>query len=114
MTDLLIAQILAQYTKHGWELRRVLLSKETRGALAASLVELFGAVPIIDADSDAAWFSRASGHDGEAWELRRLSENPYALFEVFSAEDEEEVREEARREMESRLSQLRKFNETGH
>jgi hypothetical protein len=97
-----IAEILAQYKKHGWILRRVLLSDDLRAHLDNESGELFGDAPIIASPLNAVWFSRCS-KNGEAWELRRLSETPYALFEMFSEEDEEEVREEARREMEARM-----------
>ena len=39
----------------------------------------------------------------EAWELRLLAENPFALFETFEVDETEEQREEVRREMEARL-----------
>ncbi len=98
-----IKEILAQYKKHGWNLRRVLLSASTKESLADSLQSLFGNVEIVSFAADAVWFSRASGQSGEAWELRRLSGTPYALFEIFDAEDDEVVREEAHFEMQERL-----------
>ncbi len=94
-------EILAQYKKHGWNLRRVLLSAPAKEKLPASL---FGAVEIISSELDAAWFSRASPEGREAWELRSLSTAPFALVEVFEEDDEEDVREEAKREMETRLT----------
>jgi hypothetical protein len=39
----------------------------------------------------------------EAWELRLISETPYALFEAFEEDETEEQREEVRREMEARM-----------
>jgi hypothetical protein len=56
-----------------------------------------------DSDFDALWFARDSHAKREAWELRLISEQPYALFEAFEATDAEEDREEARREMENRM-----------
>lgn len=97
-----IAEILAQYQRHGWILRRVLLSDTLRVHITSELPALFSGAEIVSSDMDAVWFSRPS-KSGEAWELRRLSETPYALVEVFSDEDDEEVREEARREMENLL-----------
>ncbi len=97
-----IQDILSLYQKHGWVLRRVLLSPNLKKNLADS-TEIFADAKIVEAEIDAAWFSRASGKDREAWELRRLSETPYALFEVFETDDEEEVREEIRFEMEAKL-----------
>ena len=96
-----IAEILSLYKKHGWNLRRVLLSASAREKLPASL---FGGAEITSSELDAAWFSRASPGGREAWELRTLSTAPFALVEVFEEDDEEEVREEARREMETRLT----------
>ena len=98
-------EILAQYKKHGWNLRRVLLCPQSKEILSGSLKLHFGDAEIIRSEIDAAWFSRASGKNCEAWEIRRLSGTPFALVEVFEADDEEEVREETRKEMETRLNQ---------
>jgi hypothetical protein len=98
-----IQAILAQYEKHGWTLRRVLLCEPTRGSLIDSLDYVFGKVTIASAEIDAAWFSRPSGVGREAWELRRLTGAPFALVEVFEDEDDEAAREEARFEMEQIL-----------
>ena len=100
-------EILAQYEKHGWILRRVLLCPPTRERLNNSLEALFGETPIDSSDTDAAWFSRSSEPGREAWELRRLTGAPFALIEVFEDEDDETVREEARFEMERLLSEKR-------
>jgi hypothetical protein len=99
-----IQEILTQYKKHGWTLRRVLLCAETQASFADSLANLFGDTPIILSELDAVWFSRPSGIGREAWELRRLSNAPFALVEVFEDDDDEAVREEARFEMEQRLT----------
>jgi hypothetical protein len=103
-----IREIIAQYQKHGWILRRVLLSDEFRVRFYNDLVALSqsSAVEFVTSDINAAWFSRPSpgrGDGAEAWELRRLAETPFALFEVFAADDDEETREETRREMEKKL-----------
>ena len=103
-----IAEILSLYKKHGWILRRVLLSDALKKSLAASLENLFGAAEIRPSDIDAAWFSRKSKAEQEAWELRRLSESPFALFETFDTEDDEEIREEALAEVEERLKDFQK------
>jgi uncharacterized protein YoaH (UPF0181 family) len=99
-----IKEILAQYKKHGWNLRRVLLSDDLRVRAYNELVALSSgeAVEFVSSEVNAAWFSRPS-NAGEAWELRHLSATPFALFETFDADDEEETREEARKEMETRL-----------
>ena len=98
-----IREILTQYKKHGWNLRRVLLSSPIEENLALSL---FGQTEIVFSKVDALWFSRAAFAEREAWELRRLSEAPFALIEVFEADDEEDAREDARQEMETRMLEL--------
>lgn len=102
----LIREILGTYQKHGWQVRRVFLRPETRATLDAELV--FNSlplqdVPIEEGTIDALWFSRPSHEEREAWELRLLAENPFALFETFEKDETEEQREEMRREMEARL-----------
>ncbi len=96
--------MLNQYTTHGWNLRRVLLSAETCENLADALETLFGDTPFAASEIDAVWFSRPAANGDEAWELRRLSQTPFALIEVFDADDEEDTREEARQEMEKEVS----------
>lgn len=97
-----VQEIIAQYEKHGWNLRRVLLSAETAKDFSATF---FGDAEIVSSSElDALWFSRAAAEERETWELRHLSSNPFALVEVFEADDEEEVREEIRRELETRLA----------
>ena len=60
-------------------------------------------VEIEEAEVDGLWFSRPSTEQREAWELRLLAENPFALFETFEKDEPEEAREERRREMEAQL-----------
>ena len=95
-----IRVILTQYEKHGWSLRRVLLSAEIKGNLPPTL---FGQTEIVASDVNALWFSRASFEGRETWELRHLSIAPFALVEVFETDDDEDVREDARFEMQTRL-----------
>lgn len=80
-----IEQILAQYAKHGWKLRRVLLSARLREA-APDAIDLFNGVDLKPSDLDAIWFSRTSRPGKTAWELRHLGETPFAL--VTSVEDD--------------------------
>ena len=82
-----ITEIIKQYEKHGWILRRALLSSKGRSSIPNRLAD----VDIIDSDLDALWFSRRSKPDSEAWELRRLSALPFALVAVVptGASDEE-------------------------
>ena len=101
-TDELIEEILALYQKHGWQLRRVLLRPESRAGCETERL-LLGGVAAEEATIDALWFSRPSHQKREAWELRLVAENPYALFETFEADESEEEREDMRREMEARM-----------
>jgi len=102
----LIKEIVNTYQQHGWELRRVLLRPETSteltGQLASDSFSLDG-MQVQEALVDGLWFSRASHQEREAWELRLLAENAFALFETFETDETEEQREEVRREMEARL-----------
>ncbi|HVQ38113.1 MAG TPA: hypothetical protein VMS31_11305 [Pyrinomonadaceae bacterium] len=102
----LIQQTIETYRKHGWQLRRVLLSPETNNALRAGSDYdrlPIGAATVKEASVDALWFSRPSHQGREAWELRLLAENPFALFETFEQDETEEQREEMRCEMEATL-----------
>lgn len=98
----LIREIVNLYRKHGWELRSILLRPQAPEAFKNELRELSG-VEIRAAEVDALWFSRPSNANREAWELRLLSENPYALFETFEADEPEDARAEVRQEMEARM-----------
>jgi len=99
-----INEIVATYSKHGWQLKRLLLTTEARALLAeAGEQEKFGDAQVLDSPINALWFARPSHSGREAWELRLVAETPYALFETFEADEEEEEREEVRREMEARL-----------
>jgi len=98
----LISEILATYQRHGWQLRRMLLRAETRAALDNEPDPAVGVVSK-EAEFDALWFSRPSQREREAWELRLITETPYALFETFEADETEEQREEVRLEMEARM-----------
>ena len=98
----LMREIIATYERHGWKLRRVLARPDTRPRIS-SAGELVREAELRDADFDALWFARPSHAGREAWELRLVSEQPFALFEAFEADESEEDREEARLEMENRV-----------
>ena len=97
----LMKEIIATYERHGWKLRRVLARPETASLSGAAI--LFGDAELRESDFDALWFARSSHAGREAWELRLGSEQRYALFELFEADESEEDREEARHEIENRL-----------
>ena len=103
MSQIEIAQqIIAAYERHGWKLRRILLRTSSRDEFKSS-ADAFPEAALIDAEIDALWFARPSHEKRDAWELRLISENAFALFEAFEADENEEEREEVRREMENRM-----------
>jgi hypothetical protein len=102
-----IAEILSLYRKHDWTLRRVLLSDELRVHLTDRLQDLFGGAEIVSAKINGVWFSRPARNQGETWEVRRLSDAPFALVEVFENGIKPEIREEILREAENRLRETK-------
>jgi hypothetical protein len=96
----LAREIIATYQRHGWKLRRVLLSPANSELKSE---EIFRDATVADSGIDALWFARPSQAGREAWELRLIAEQPYALFEAFEADETEEDRDEARQEMENKL-----------
>jgi hypothetical protein len=109
---------LALYRRHGWSLARVLMTPPTLAELeragadvagadvaAGAAPPAFEAAPVRESDVDAMWLSRPSAGGREAWELRLISDPPYALFELFEPDEPEEDREDVRREMEARLAE---------
>lgn len=94
--------IIATYELHGWKLRRVLARPETVSQVSEAS-DLLRDAEIRESDFDALWFARPSHAGREAWELRLIAEEPFALFESFEADESEEDRETARREMENRM-----------
>ena len=97
----ILLEILATYKKHAWTLRRVLLTTDAQQTFSDR--SAFGDAGVETSTINALWFSRPSHEKREAWELRLVSENPYALFETFESDETEEQREEMRQEMEARM-----------
>lgn len=102
-TASLFLELVATYRKHGWELRSVLMQPATLAEFHSQEIELLNKVPVKEASVDALWFARPSHNNREAWELRLLAQNQYALFETFEADETEEERDDVKREMEARL-----------
>src|SRR5262245_14868433 len=102
-TDL-ITEIIMTYKKHGWELKRVLLTLESTDELSGVIELLSSDVKPESSTFDALWFSRPSHKGAEAWELRLLAETPYALFERIEANESDEKRTRLLKSMEERLS----------
>ena len=103
VTPELFKEIIATYQRHGWELKRVLIKPSTHACLKEQTAELFKEAKLIEAEFDALWFARSSHAGREAWELRLVAEQPYALFEAFETDETEAEREEARLEMENKM-----------
>ena len=103
----MMKDIIVTYERHGWKLRRVLARPDTV-SLASEAGDGLRDADVRESDFDALWFARPSPGGREAWELRLGSENRYALFELFEADESEEDREEARREMENRMREYLK------
>jgi hypothetical protein len=101
-----IREIIATYSRHGWQLKRVLLSPETSAQMSGQEASIFNDALVQESTVDALWFARPSHTGREAWELRLASTTPYALFETFEADETEEDREEVRLEMEARLREF--------
>lgn len=100
----MIDPIVEQYQRHGWTLRRILLTKPEYGAKAGELRSRYADASIIKAEIDALWFSRPN-RNAETWELRRLSGTPFALLEVFDTNLGEAEREEKLHKIETRMAE---------
>jgi hypothetical protein len=96
-------EIAATYNKHGWTLRRLLLTEESMSFLTDEDSSQFSKAETQPSTIDALWFSRTSQNNREAWELRLIAESAYALFETFEVDETEEEREEVRMEMEAKM-----------
>lgn len=87
MTTDSFREIVELYKKHGWMLRRVLLSEETLTAVGSDIRSSYSGVDVVASDLDMAWFSRPPADGPIAWELRYLGEPPFALVQNFDDED---------------------------
>jgi hypothetical protein len=100
LTASAISALISEYVKHGWVLRRVLLSDfPNEGEMSA----LFADAEVITSDIDALWFSRRSRPDRETWELRRLKGTPYAVDSFLENTMDAETREEILAAAEDRI-----------
>ena len=97
-----IGEIIAVYEKHGWVLRRILLTPALKSRVSG-ISQFADGVQVIDAGIDAAWFSRPPQAGGVAWEIRHLGETPYALVE--NVDEYSPDFEAALRSVEVRLSE---------
>ncbi len=106
MNLILLKEISAEYEKHDWKLQRILIECDADDLKDNEIKKAVGNVEIRPSAVDAAWFSRPSKGTREAWELRIIAEQPFALFESFSSDVNEEKREQVRNEMETRLANI--------
>jgi len=98
-----IAAVIDQYAKHGWVIRRVMLSPASIVLLGAEVESIYPAAVVTESANEGLWFSRRSLPDREAWELRRLSGSPFALVAMLEDSMSEDEREEVLRETERRM-----------
>jgi hypothetical protein len=108
-----VEQILAQYAKHGWGLRRVLLSERLRNS-SPDIAGAFDGVEIKLSDLDGLWFSRSSRPGITAWELRHLSRTPYALVENIPDDADQAETELALKRTETKMIEAIGKRPTGH
>jgi hypothetical protein len=108
-----IADIIGQYVKHGWKLRRVLLTAKLSVSLGDA-AGLFGDAELKTSDHDGLWFSRRSMPDREAWELRRISASPFALVEVIPDGVTDQERDGILAEAEGRMFDPARPKEISH
>ncbi len=101
-----VEALIALYAKHGWTLRRVLLSDALQKRLSTAAANIFGDAEIGRSELDAAWFSRSSRPDCTAWEIRHLSETPYALVEVIDSQINAEQAAEVFKGTEARMLEI--------
>lgn len=98
-----IRSIIGTYEKHGWKLRRVLLSAELEATLRGN--DLFDHAKVRSAEVDGIWFSRRSRRGVEAWELRAISLSPFALLENIPDDLSQEEVEDILQRTEERLAE---------
>ncbi len=97
-----LAEVIETYRKHGWVLRRVLLSDASRVSISSGITALLGDVPVVSGPVDAAWFSRPPARGPVTWELRYLGNTAFALLE--QVDESEPGADEARAVVEQRLA----------
>lgn len=112
-----IKEILETYKKYGWILQKILLSDKLKKELSkAEIRDIFGHTKIAHSKTDGALFFRNSENNKEAWELRHLHVNPFAIFELIEFESSDAEKQEILKQMENRLENYvsNKRTETDH
>ena len=100
----MIDDVVEQYKKYGWVLRRILLTVAEHKAKSPELKSRYPDASLSEGEVDALWFSRRRGND-ETWELRRLSGSPFALLQVFENRVTDDERESTLRNIEKRMAE---------
>lgn len=99
-----IKEILETYKKYGWRLQKILLSNELKNELSAAEIKLFSSgVKVSNSKTDGALFSRSSKNSKQAWELRHLHLNPFAIFELIDDKTSATEKEKILKQLENRL-----------
>ncbi|QYO67937.1 hypothetical protein [Leptolyngbya sp. 7M] len=104
MTGTDLTELVIQYEKHGWRLRRI-VSTDTLGPDILREIEAFGDDIYVSLSVvDGAWFSRRSGERSETWELRRLGGSPLAMLARIEPHSDPGGIEKILREIEEKMS----------
>lgn len=98
-----VQAVIDQYAKHGWRLRRALVSRATADRLAPAMDFGDPEIGLEESENEALWFSRRSLPDCEAWELRRLKDSPFALVAVLEDSLDDAEREQLLLDTERRM-----------
>lgn len=105
MTGTDLTELVIQYEKHGWRLRRI-VSTDALGPDILREIEAFGdGIDVGLSVVDGAWFSRRSGGRSETWELRHLGGSPFAMLARIEHDAGPETIREIRRTIEEKMSQ---------
>ena len=84
-----LCELVKTYEKHGWVLRRILLSAASQKVLTSESGTSLKDMKVVTSDLDAAWFSRPKQPGAISWEVRYLGDIPYALVEKLDESDPE-------------------------
>ncbi|HVF46805.1 MAG TPA: hypothetical protein VNA17_04500 [Pyrinomonadaceae bacterium] len=84
-----IDEIIALYEKHGWVLRRVLLTDELKAVVGERFAGVLPHAHVQTSGIDAAWFSRPPKTGVIPWEIRYLGDPPFALLEFLDEADDD-------------------------
>ncbi|MBA2378962.1 MAG: hypothetical protein H0V76_05245 [Blastocatellia bacterium] len=96
--------IIAQYVKHGWELKFCIAREQDAEALRHAIQDQGFPTDIRTGNMNGLWFSRRSLPDRVAWELRRLTDPPFALVTMVPDTFTVEQHAAALREIEARMA----------